>query len=138
MGGEDADGSNLHYVAPLMTAKKHAKFVKNNEVALVGFFRKDNDMHHKIFGEAVWSLHQAIDRDDVGAGIAAVTLQSVAKKAQAQVPSVVAYLDGKAIEQDGVFAPEKWSAKALADFAKQFLPLGAADGEEDVGEKDEL
>ena len=31
--GEDTDGTNLHYVAPLTSAKKLAKYIKANEIA---------------------------------------------------------------------------------------------------------
>mmetsp|Transcript_96328 Transcript_96328/g.170314 ORF Transcript_96328/g.170314 Transcript_96328/m.170314 type:complete len:360 (-) Transcript_96328:105-1184(-) len=129
--GEDGEGSNLHYSMPLMSTKKLAKFIKTHEVAIVGFFRRDNDMHHKIFSESIWQLHQDIDRDDIGAGVAASTLQGVAKKEKAQVPSVVVYLDGKAVEQDGVYAEEKWKKKTLMDFLKQFLPLSDQDIQDD-------
>lgn len=126
--GEDSEASNLHYVTPLVSAKRRNKFIKKNEIALIGYFKKENDLHHKIFLDAVWSLHQAIDRDDVGAGMAAVAgVQAVAKKAQAQLPSIEAYLDGKMVEDDGSFAPEKWSAKAVKEFLQQFLPLGNDD-----------
>merc|ERR1711933_555486 len=65
--GDDAEATNLHYAAPLLTAKKHKKFVKKHEIAMVGYFKRENDLHHKIFCESIWSLHQAIDRDDIGA-----------------------------------------------------------------------
>lgn len=133
--GEDSDGSNLHYSAPLMSSKKHAKFVKSNEIALVGFFKREQDLHHKVFSESIWSLHQAIDRDDIGAGVAHVTMQSVIKKKNAQVPSIVVYLDGKAVEEDGVFAAERWTKKDVTQFLRQFLPL-SGDGEEGYGGED--
>eukprot|EP00415_Alexandrium_ostenfeldii_P003172 UN3172 len=133
--GEDSEGSNLHYVAPLTTAKKCAKFVKANEIAVIGFFRRENDMHHKIFSQAVWKLYQEIDREDLGAGMASVTVQSVAKKQQAQLPSIVVYLDGKVVEDDGSFVSEKWTVEAVAGFVKQFLPLSVQDSseEDDLG-----
>merc|ERR1712050_676902 len=110
--GEDAEGSNLHYATPLMTTKKLRKFVKGNEIAIIGFFRRENDLHHKTFCESIWKLHQDIDRDDIGAGVASVALQTVAKKQKAQIPSIVVYLDGKAVEEDGTFMGEKWTVKA--------------------------
>jgi len=132
--GDDAEATNLHYAAPLATVKKHKKFVKKNEISMVGYFKKENDLQHRIFCEALWSLHQSIDRDDIGASAAAVTAQSVTKKVQAHVPSVVIYLDGKAVEEDGIFAEEKWTVKAVTVFLKQFLPLGEGDegGKEDL------
>lgn len=137
--GEDGEGSNLHYSVPLMSSKKHAKFIKTHEVAIVGFFKRDSDLNHKIFSESIWQLHQDIDRDDIGAGVAAVTLQGVAKKAQVQVPSVVVYLDGKAVEQDGVFAEQKWKVKTLMEFLRQFLPLSDQDvQDEGTQAKEEL
>merc|ERR1712007_261711 len=78
--GEDVDGTNLHYVVPLMSQKKLSKHLKTNEIAIIGFFKKEGDLQHKLFSEAVWKLHQDINRDDLGAGVAAVTLQSIAKK----------------------------------------------------------
>jgi len=132
--GEDADGSNLHYATPLLTAKKHAKFVKSNEISIVGFFKRDNDLHHKIFCESIWKLHQDIDRDDIGAGVAAVTTQSVAKKEQVQVPSIVVYLDGKAVEEEGAFLAAKWTVKAVTEFMRQFLPLSDQDDAEALGD----
>lgn len=131
--GEDSDGSNLHYVAPLMTAKKLGKYVKANEIAIIGFFAKENDFRHKVFNEATWKLHQNVNRDDLGAGLAAITLQSVSKKAGAKVPSIVVYLDGKPVEEDGTFAAESWSIKAVTEFMRQFLPLtddAALDGQQ--------
>eukprot|EP00928_Gymnodinium_smaydae_P097967 TRINITY_DN8_c0_g1_i1.p1 TRINITY_DN8_c0_g1~~TRINITY_DN8_c0_g1_i1.p1 ORF type:complete len:326 (+),score=89.87 TRINITY_DN8_c0_g1_i1:76-1053(+) len=122
--GEDTDGTNLHYVTPLPSAKKLSKHVKANEVSIVGYFKKDTDMYSKMFGEVVWKLHQDINRDDLGAAVATVTTPSVIKKEKAKVPSVVVYLDGKVVEQDGVFADAKWTAKALEAFVRQFLPLG--------------
>jgi len=121
--GEDTDGSNIHYAAPLLSAKKHSKFIKLNEIALVGYFRREGDMNHKMFSEAVWTLHSTIDRDDIGAAAGAVVLQSIAKKVGAQMPSIVVYLDGKAVEEDGVFAPDKWSVQAIVKFLRQYLPV---------------
>merc|ERR1711953_1201435 len=131
--GEDSDGSNLHYAVPLMSNKKLAKFVKSHEIAIIGFFRRENDLHHKTFAQSIWQLHQDIDRDDIGAGVASVTLQGVAKKENAKVPSIVVYLDGKAVEEDGAFVSEKWTTKALIDFLRQFLPL--SDQDEDTSKK---
>lgn len=131
--GEDSDGTNLHYISPLMTAKRLKKFVKANEIAIVGFFRKENDMHHSIFSEATWRLHQDINRDDLGAGLAATTMQPVITKAGAKVPSIVVYLDGKVVEDDGSFIGDKWTVKAVSDFMRQYLPLtddAALDGKE--------
>merc|ERR1712007_23976 len=121
--GEDTYGTNLHYTAPLMTAKKMGKFVKSNDLAIIGFFRRENDLQHKAFSEAIWRLHQDANRDDLGAAVGTVTLQSVAKKEKAMVPSIVVYLDGKVVEDDGTYAEEKWGVKALMDFVRQFLPL---------------
>jgi len=132
--GEDADGTNLHYISPLMTPKKYSKYVKTNEIAIIGFFRRENDMHHAIFSEAVWKLHQDINRDDIGAGLAASTMQGVAKKAGAKVPSIVVYLDGKAVE-DGVLFSDTWSVKSVSAFIRQFLPLtdaAALDGKAEL------
>jgi hypothetical protein len=125
--GEDSDGSNLHYGVPVMSKKKLQTFIKGHEIAIVGFFKRENDLNHKVFSQAVWQLHQDIDRDDIGAGVASVTLQGVAKKENAQVPSIVVYLDGKAVEEDGAFVSEKWTSKALIEFLRQFLPLSDQD-----------
>lgn len=125
--GEDAGGSNLHYALPLMSNKKLTKFTKTHEVAIIGFFKRENDFHHKTFAHAIWQLHQDIDRDDIGAGVACVMLQGVQKKEKAQVPSVTVYLDGKIVEEDGTFNSEKWTTKALIDFLRQFLPLSEQD-----------
>mmetsp|Transcript_102199 Transcript_102199/g.318321 ORF Transcript_102199/g.318321 Transcript_102199/m.318321 type:complete len:194 (-) Transcript_102199:2-583(-) len=126
--GEDSEGSNLHYVTSLMSAKKYSKFVKNNEIAVIGFFRRENDLQHKLFCQAVWKLYQDIDRDDLGAAVAAVTLQSIAKKEKKQAPSIVVYLDGKEVESDGSFISERWTVQAVTDFVRQFLPLTVQDG----------
>merc|ERR1712083_318151 len=138
--GEDSDGSNLHYAASLMTAKKVRKFVKSSEIAIIGYFRRENDLQHKLFSEAIWQLHRDIDRDDIGASVSSVTMQSVAKKEKAQVPSIVVYVDGKAVEDDGAFVSEKWTTKALIDFLRQFLPLtGEDDGaKKEIKDKAEL
>mmetsp|Transcript_29716 Transcript_29716/g.75664 ORF Transcript_29716/g.75664 Transcript_29716/m.75664 type:complete len:299 (-) Transcript_29716:74-970(-) len=125
--GEDADGTNLHYAMPLMSGKKFSKFVKTNEIAIIGYFRREMELAHKIFSEAVWKLHQEIDRDDLGAGLASVTLTSVVKKQGAKAPSIAVFLDGKVVEEDGVFAPEKWTVKAVTKFLRQFLPLSDQD-----------
>lgn len=125
--GEDTIGTNLHYAAPLMSNKKLTKFTKAHEIAIIGFFKREMDLNHKIFSQAIWQLHQDIDRDDIGAGVASVMMQSVAKKENAQVPSVVVYLDGKAVEEDGSFVSDKWTVKALTGFLKQFLPLSEQD-----------
>jgi len=50
-------------------------------------------------------------------------LQSIAKKKSAEVPSLVAFVQGKAVEQDGVFNSNKWTTKAVSDFVRPFLPL---------------
>lgn len=139
--GEDTEGSNLHYVAPLMSVKKMSKFVKGNEIAIVGYFKRENDLPHKAFTEAVWSLHQDVNRDDLGAAVAVVTTQSVIKKEKAQVPSIVVYLDGKVVEDDGSFTPDKWTVKGVMEFMRQFLPLSddvAVDGEAIGDSKQEL
>jgi len=125
--GEDASGSNLHYAMPLMSNKKLTKFTKTHEIAIIGFFKRENDAHHKTFSHAIWQLHQDIDRDDIGAGVACVMLQAVQMKEKAQVPSVAVYLDGKVVEEDGTFTSEKWTTKALIDFLRQFLPLSEQD-----------
>lgn len=125
--GEDTIGTNLHYAAPLMSNKKLTKFTKAHEIAIIGFFKREMDLNHKIFSQAIWQLHQDIDRDDIGAGVASVMMQSVAKKENAQVPSVVVYLDGKVVEEDGSFVSDKWTVKALTGFLKQFLPLSEQD-----------
>lgn len=135
--GEDTHGSNLHYATPLFANKKLSKHVKGHEIAIVGFFRKENDMYHNMFCETIWQLHQEIDRDDIGAAMAAVTMQSVAKKEKAAVPSIVVYLDGKAVEEDGVFSSDRWTTKVVADFMRQFLPLSAEDSM-DTGRGGEL
>jgi len=121
--GEDSDGTNLHYITPLVTAKKLTKFTKANEIAVVGFFKKDSDLPHKVFNEAVWKLHQDVNRDDLGAAVAAVTTEKTAKKENAKVPSVVIYLDGKVVEDDGTYSPDKWTIKGVSEFIRQFLPL---------------
>lgn len=126
--GEDPIGSNLHYALPLMSTKKLTKFTKSHDIAIIGFFKRENDLHHKTFSQAIWQLHQDIDRDDIGAGVGSVMQQTVAKKEKAQVPSVVVYLDGKAVEEDGAFVSEKWTTKALVEFLRQFLPMS---GEQD-------
>lgn len=133
--GEDADGSNLHYIAPLATSKKLAKFVKAHEVAIVGFFKRDGDLQHKTFSEAVWKLHQDIDRDDIGASSAVALTPSVHKKAGAQVPSIAVYLDGALVEDDGTFISEKWTVKGVMEFLRQFLPL-STDNEDGAGRKE--
>ncbi|CAE8591936.1 unnamed protein product, partial [Polarella glacialis] len=126
--GEDKEGSNLHYASTLLTAKKHAKFLKNHQVAIVGYFRKESDQHHKAFSEAVWKLHQDIDRDDIGAGVAAVINPAVSKKLDVQVPKLVVYLDGRAIEEDGhTPLPAKWTVEAVLSYVRQFNLLGEAE-----------
>lgn len=125
--GEDSGGSNLHYAMPLMSNKKLTKFTKSHEISIVGFFKRENDLQHKIFSQAIWQLHQDIDRDDIGAGVACVLMQSVAKKEKAQVPSVTVYLDGKVVEEDGSFVGEKWTSKAIIEFLRQFLPMSQDD-----------
>lgn len=107
------------------------KFIKSNEVAIIGFFAKENDLYHKVLLESVWKLHQEIDRDDIGAGFAAVATQSVLKKLGASRPSVVVYLDGKMVEEDGSFTGEKWSVKELMNFLRMFLPLSDQDMHEE-------
>jgi len=136
--GEDALGSNLHYARPLMAAKTHAKFVKNNEIALVGFFKKEGDLYHKIFHEAIWQLHQDIDRDDIGAAVGAVISQTVSKKEKAKTPSIVVYIDGKAVDEDGTFEQEKWKSKDVMDFLRQFLPVSDVDFEDEPEREGEL
>jgi len=120
--GEE-DGSNLHYSVPQLSLKKHSKFIKKHEIAIIGYFKRENDLQHRIFSEAIWKLHQEIDRDDLGAAFGTVTLQSIAKKKSAEVPSLVAFVQGKAVEQDGVFNSNKWTTKAVSDFVRPFLPL---------------
>lgn len=136
--GEDSGGSNLHYALPLMSTKKLQKFTKSHEISIIGFFKRENDMHHKIFSQAIWQLHQDIDRDDIGAGVASVMLQGVAKKENAKVPSVVVYLDGKVVEDDGSFVSEKWTSKAVTEFLRQFLPMSEADDPPALKESGEL
>jgi hypothetical protein len=121
--GEDTDGTNMHYVAPLTTAKKLTKYIKANEIAIIGFFKKENDLQQKIFIEATWKLHQDINRDDLGAGLASITIPSVSKKVGAKVPSIVVYLDGKPVEEDGSFTADSWTIKKVSEFMRQFLPL---------------
>jgi hypothetical protein len=136
--GEDTDGSNLHYTAPLMTAKKLSKFVKANEIAIIGFFKRESDLPSKVFAEAVWRLHQDVNRDDLGAAVASVTMQSIHKKEKVQVPSLVVYLDGKVVEDDGSYAPDKWTLKATMEFIRQFLPLSddmSSEGGSQTGEE---
>jgi hypothetical protein len=133
--GEDSHGTNLHYISSLLTVKRLSKFVKGHEISIIGFFQRDGDLQHRVFSEAVWKLHQEIDRDDIGAGLGAVTAQSPAKKTQAAVPSIVVYLDGKVVEEDGTFAPEKWQPKPIMEFMRQFLPLDSQDAANLAGEK---
>lgn len=130
--GEDAHGSNLHYATPLFASKKLSKHIKGNEISIVGFFKKENDLYHNVFCETLWKLHQDIDRDDIGAATASVTMQSVAKKEKAAVPSIVIYLDGKAVGQDGVFASDKWTVKTVSAFMRQFLPLSQGMGNDEL------
>lgn len=136
--GEDALGSNLHYARPLMAAKTHSKFVKGNEIALVGFFKKEGDLYHKTFHEAIWQLHQDIDREDIGAAVGAVVSQTVTKKEKAKSPSIVVYIDGKAVEEDGTFDQEKWTSKKVMEFLRQFLPLSDQDFEDEPPSGGEL
>jgi len=125
--GEDAEGSNLHYAAPIIVAKKHKKFIKKHEIAICGFFKRENDKFHKTFNEAIWSLHQDIDRDDIGAGVASVVSQTISKKENVEVPAIAVYLDGKLIDEDGTFTAKKWTPKAVTEFLRQFLPLSDQD-----------
>mmetsp|Transcript_91816 Transcript_91816/g.163403 ORF Transcript_91816/g.163403 Transcript_91816/m.163403 type:complete len:311 (-) Transcript_91816:65-997(-) len=124
--GEDSEGSNLHYANSLMTAKKHSKFLKSNQVSIVGYFRKEGDREHNTFCEAVWQLHQDIDKDDIGAGVGAVYAQSIMKKASVKAPAIVVYLDGQALETQTPL-PERWTVKAVLSFVKQFNVLGEAE-----------
>lgn len=130
--GEDADGSNLHYSSPLISAKKFDKFVKKNGVALIGFFRREADSEHKVFSEAVWKLHQEIDRDDIGAATAVVMQKGIATKQNAKVPSIGVYIDGQDLFKGSEatdflpFSEDRWTAQAVSDFLRQFLPASAA------------
>merc|ERR1711988_1113047 len=103
-----------------MSQKKLSNFTKTHEVAIVGFFTRENEIHHKVFSEAIWKLHKDSDNNGIGAGVASVTLQSVAKKQKAQVPSVVVYLDGELVEEEGTFRGDKWVVKALLEFLRPF------------------
>lgn len=111
--------------------------MKTNEIALIGFFKRERDLQHNIFLEVVWKLHQEVNRDDIGAGIGAVTLQGVSKQATNEtLPCVVAYLDGKVVEDDGTFREKKWTRPKVEDFLKQFLPLSTQNN--DVNDHDEF
>eukprot|EP00930_Biecheleria_cincta_P024667 TRINITY_DN1763_c0_g1_i2.p1 TRINITY_DN1763_c0_g1~~TRINITY_DN1763_c0_g1_i2.p1 ORF type:complete len:303 (-),score=59.18 TRINITY_DN1763_c0_g1_i2:134-1042(-) len=124
--GEDAEGTNLHYAANIMTAKKHNKFLKKHQVAIVGYFRKEGDGEHRTFAETIWRLHQDIDRDDIGAGVGATFAQSVAKAAAVQVPAIAVYLDGRALEPEAAL-PERWTVQGVLDFIKKFNVLSEAE-----------
>merc|ERR1712176_1497600 len=50
--GEDAEGTNLHYVSRLPTMKKYKKFVKANEIAIIGYFTREGDRPYQTFSEA--------------------------------------------------------------------------------------
>jgi len=121
--GADSEGSNLHYAKPIVAAKKYNKFVKKNEIALAGFFKKDNEFAHKVFLKATWRLHQDADSEVIGAAFASVISKTITKNENAKVPSIVVYVDGKIVEEDGVFSPEKWTEKGAVEFMRQFLPL---------------
>eukprot|EP00931_Biecheleriopsis_adriatica_P047506 TRINITY_DN27394_c0_g1_i1.p1 TRINITY_DN27394_c0_g1~~TRINITY_DN27394_c0_g1_i1.p1 ORF type:complete len:286 (+),score=57.19 TRINITY_DN27394_c0_g1_i1:43-900(+) len=129
--GEDSEGSNLHYGTTLVSKKKHSKFLKSNQVAIVGYFRKDGDKEHRAFSEAIWKLHQDIDKDDIGAGVATVFAQNIMHKEGVKAPALALYLDGRAVEGDGHKAmPERWTVQAVISFIQQFDVLGQADAGE--------
>jgi len=112
--GDDREGTNLHYSAPLMNSKVIAEFVENTEVTLVGYF----DSPHALFLECVWKLYNRIDSDDIGLAIGHSTQKKVAKKRKAPVPSIEAYYDGKKAH---VFEGP-WTVADIQSFFEKFLP----------------
>lgn len=135
--GEDAEGSNLHYATVLPSMKKYNKFLKQNQVAIVGYFKKEGDREHKVYLEAIWKLFQGdnVDKDDIGAGVGTVFSQSILKQVSAKPPSVVLYLDGKVMPLNGrKDLPEKWTVQAVSDFIKQFNILSFIETEHASGE----
>lgn len=58
----DKGGKNpLHYAQPLANTKRFKKFIKKNEVAVVGFFEGERKKEFKAFEEAVYGLHQSVE-----------------------------------------------------------------------------
>lgn len=132
--GEDAEGSNLHYVTTLISQKKYNKFLKNNQVAIIGYFRKEGDREHRVFQEATWKLYQGdnVDRDDIGAGVASVFLQGVLQKAAVKAPALHVFLDGKVVnDMAKTKLPERWTVPTVIDFVKQFNLLSEIEPERD-------
>ncbi|CAK9107652.1 unnamed protein product [Durusdinium trenchii] len=125
--GEDAEGSNLHYATLLPSVKKYKKFLKNNQVAIIGYFKKEGDREHKVYLEAIWKLFQGddVDKDDIGAGVGYVIAPNILKQVSVTAPSLVLYLDGKAISLEGRKQLERWSVPEVMRFVQQFNVLSS-------------
>mmetsp|Transcript_9139 Transcript_9139/g.16771 ORF Transcript_9139/g.16771 Transcript_9139/m.16771 type:complete len:284 (-) Transcript_9139:28-879(-) len=135
--GEDAGGTNLHYATTLISQKKYNKFLKSNQIAIVGYFRREGDREHRVFQEATWQIFQGenMDKDDIGGGVASVFLQSIVQKAGVKAPSVQIFLDGKAVNEAAEKQlPERWTVQAVVDFIMQFALLGQMDSDGSGGE----
>jgi hypothetical protein len=124
----DRKATNLHYVTPLTTKKARKRFIKFHGIAVVGYFKEDGK-EMRIFQEAVWEILQDFDVDNVGAGIGSVTKATATPKA-VQVPSIVVYIDGEALDSDaGVCCPgARWKLQAVKQFLHQYLAPASDDG----------
>eukprot|EP00913_Durusdinium_trenchii_P017490 g16436.t1 len=83
-------------------------------VAIIGYFKKEGDREHKVYLEAIWKLFQGddVDKDDIGAGVGYVIAPNILKQVSVTAPSLVLYLDGKAISLEGRKQLERWSESA--------------------------
>ena len=51
----------LHHAAPLANAKRLKKFVKKNDVAIVGFFTGERGIEYKAYQKALYNLHTGVE-----------------------------------------------------------------------------
>eukprot|EP00398_MALV-I-01_sp_L67-1_P000988 gene988-340_t len=123
----DSGKVSLHHARPLANAKRLKRFIKKNEVAIVGFFTGEKQKEFKAYEKALYDLHLDVEAEDLEASFASfVAFKPTLEKVNATAPSISVYLDGQLVEENGVFSPTsagEWKAGRVMDFLTGFLPV---------------
>eukprot|EP00747_Dinoflagellata_sp_TGD_P186312 gnl/TRDRNA2_/TRDRNA2_43288_c0_seq1.p1 gnl/TRDRNA2_/TRDRNA2_43288_c0~~gnl/TRDRNA2_/TRDRNA2_43288_c0_seq1.p1 ORF type:complete len:310 (+),score=55.11 gnl/TRDRNA2_/TRDRNA2_43288_c0_seq1:47-976(+) len=123
--GDDHDGTNLHYVAPMASNKKLQRFVETKSVAVVGHFRVEGEARHNVFLEVAWQFYSENELDTPKFSIASVTKEVVSRKENASVPSILVYSKGELVQGGvyDVYEMDKWTKPKLMAYLGKFLQL---------------
>jgi len=134
----------IHHHLPIANVKRFNKFVKKNEVAVIGLFEQEKS-EFKAFEKAVYELVVSpnTEDDELPKFATFVAFKPTMKKidSDATANSIRVYLDGKIVKEGGLFNPSKgkdWTVEKITEFLSNFLPQEDNENIWAEGEKEDL